>query len=250
MKRAMKLLARMYPSSWRERYGAEFDALLEDAKPSAWDAIDLLWGALKMQLTTWPPARMIVGFSILGALASVAISFALPVQYVARERVLVTPADESASVAANRLVQQSAFDRQSLASIIQECRLYPRERGRLSQDALIDIMARNIHVIAAPFPSSLYGNTANLDVQFDYQDPDVAKRVSERLIGLLMERNVHAEKSNLTLCVPDPPIVARLPKSPGSVRFACFGSLAGFLAGLLITGLIKWRTATSTPTSW
>jgi ABC-type transporter Mla subunit MlaD len=51
MKRAMKLLARLYPSSWRERYGAEFEALLEDANPSAWHAIDVLWGALKMQLT-------------------------------------------------------------------------------------------------------------------------------------------------------------------------------------------------------
>jgi len=51
MKRAMKLLARLYPSSWRERYGAEFEALLEDTNPSAWDAIDVLWGALKMQLT-------------------------------------------------------------------------------------------------------------------------------------------------------------------------------------------------------
>jgi hypothetical protein len=33
MKRTMRFLARLYPSSWRKRYGAELDALLEDATP-------------------------------------------------------------------------------------------------------------------------------------------------------------------------------------------------------------------------
>lgn len=259
MKRAMKLLARMYPLSWRERYGVEFDALLDDAKPSAWDAVDLLSGALKMQLKTWTPARMIVGFSILGTIVALAISFALPVRYVAQSRVLVTAADESAPVAANRLVQQSAFDRESLASIIQKYNLYPRDRGRLSQDALIDKTVRNIHVIAAPVASSRNAETVNVDVQFDYPDPHVAKRVNEQLIYLLMERNVHvvahtfstegpAEGSHLTFRVLDPPVVARLAKTPGSVRFACFGLLCGLFVGLLITSLIK-PTPTTIPGS-
>ena len=50
MKRIMRFLARLYPSGWRERYGAEFGALLEDATPSAHNAYDILWGAFKMQL--------------------------------------------------------------------------------------------------------------------------------------------------------------------------------------------------------
>jgi hypothetical protein len=45
MKRIMRFLVRLYPSSWRKRYGAEFDALLEDAMPTARDTFDLFWGA-------------------------------------------------------------------------------------------------------------------------------------------------------------------------------------------------------------
>jgi hypothetical protein len=44
-----------------------------------------------------------------------------------------------------------AFDREDLALIIQKCNLYFRDRGRMSQDELIDKMNRNIHVIPAPF---------------------------------------------------------------------------------------------------
>jgi hypothetical protein len=52
MKRTMRFLVWLYPSTWRKRYGAEFEALLEDATPSAQDAFDVFWGALKMQMTT------------------------------------------------------------------------------------------------------------------------------------------------------------------------------------------------------
>ena len=53
MKPALKFLARLYPPSWRKRYGTEFEVLLEDATPSVRDVFDLLCGALKMQITTW-----------------------------------------------------------------------------------------------------------------------------------------------------------------------------------------------------
>jgi len=250
MNQVMKLLARMYPSSWRERYGTEFDALLEDAKPSARGVIDLLFGVLKMQLTTWTPVKTIVGLSILGVLTSAALLFVLPAQFAARDRVLVAADGESAAVAAKSLIiDRGAFDRQSLASIIQERRLYPRDRDRLSQDVLVDKMRRNINIFALPTSSTSNTDTAAFEVQFEYSDPDVAKQVDERLIGLIMERNVQAavsRKSHWKLSVLDPPAVTQWHEGPRSVRFACFGSLVGFLAGLLVTGLAKWRTATNT----
>jgi hypothetical protein len=33
MSRLIRFIARFYPRSWRERYGAEFTALLEDVRP-------------------------------------------------------------------------------------------------------------------------------------------------------------------------------------------------------------------------
>ena len=44
MKRLIRFLARLYPTRWRERYGEEFDALLEDSLPrwrDAWDVARL-----------------------------------------------------------------------------------------------------------------------------------------------------------------------------------------------------------------
>lgn len=242
MKRVMKALVRLYPLRWRERYGAEFEALLDDREPSALDAVDVFCGALKMQMNTWTPIRIVVGFSILGALAMFAISLLQPVHSVARVRVLVMSADEPASSAANRLIQQSV-DRQTLALLIQRLGLYPRDVGRLrdpkSVDALIDKMARDIRVTAAPAASLPNGDIAGVDVQFDYPDTRVAVQVSQQLTGLLMARNLHAQKSHVTMGVLDPPAIVPLPKGAGSVQLAFFGLLGGVLVGLLATGLIK-----------
>lgn len=241
MKRALKLLARLYPSSWRERYGAEFEALLDDAKPSARDTIDVLWAALKMQLATWTPARIIVVSSILGMIVAAAVSLALPKDYALQSKVIVETGDESALPTANRVIQQSLFDRQSLASIIEECNLYPRDRGRVSEDALIDKMARNIRVAPTPVSSIRNGNIGAFDVQFNYPDPDVAQRVDAKLAGLVIAGNLYAH-SNLIFRVVDPPTPVHTPAWPGLARLGCFGLLAGFLVGFLIVDLSNLHT--------
>ncbi|MBI3208833.1 MAG: hypothetical protein HYZ37_08020 [Candidatus Solibacter usitatus] len=51
MKRLLRILVRLYPADWRRRYGLEFEALLEDARPGLGGALDILKGALIMQLT-------------------------------------------------------------------------------------------------------------------------------------------------------------------------------------------------------
>jgi hypothetical protein len=54
----MRFLVRFYPLSWRNRYGVEFDALLEDATLTVPDTFDVFWGALKMQMTPWGFGRV------------------------------------------------------------------------------------------------------------------------------------------------------------------------------------------------
>jgi hypothetical protein len=60
--RILLLLARLYPRSWKQRYGEEFEALLEDVNPRWWDALDVLKGAATMQITRW----MVVGTAFAG----------------------------------------------------------------------------------------------------------------------------------------------------------------------------------------
>jgi hypothetical protein len=46
----VNLFVRLYPRSWRERYGDELSALLEDRPPGPADALDLLLGAFDAHL--------------------------------------------------------------------------------------------------------------------------------------------------------------------------------------------------------
>lgn len=52
MKRALKFLARLYPARWRDRYGAEFDALLDDISPNFRDLGDVLGDVLRVRMTS------------------------------------------------------------------------------------------------------------------------------------------------------------------------------------------------------
>ena len=47
----MRRLVRLYPSTWRERYGDEFEALLEDVRASPSVVADVALGALRARLS-------------------------------------------------------------------------------------------------------------------------------------------------------------------------------------------------------
>jgi uncharacterized protein involved in exopolysaccharide biosynthesis len=50
MKRLVRLAVWLYPAWWRQRYGSEFEALLEDVKPGWGGLFDVLNGAVAMQM--------------------------------------------------------------------------------------------------------------------------------------------------------------------------------------------------------
>ena len=59
MRRALRLLARLYPARWRNRYAEEFDALLEEISPTFCDICNVLRGVLRARLTTSMDAYMV-----------------------------------------------------------------------------------------------------------------------------------------------------------------------------------------------
>jgi hypothetical protein len=67
VRRLIRLAFRLYPSRWKQRYGDEFHALLEDLNPRWWDALDVLKGAAAMQITRWITLGVV--FAGAGALA-------------------------------------------------------------------------------------------------------------------------------------------------------------------------------------
>lgn len=66
MKLLIRFAARLYPRSWRERYGAEFDALLDDIGADSRIAWNVLTEAIGMQAQRW---KTIGSVGLLGAAA-------------------------------------------------------------------------------------------------------------------------------------------------------------------------------------
>ena len=51
MRTLMRWAARLYPATWRNRYGAEFEALLDDISPSLGDVFDVIGDVLRVRAT-------------------------------------------------------------------------------------------------------------------------------------------------------------------------------------------------------
>jgi hypothetical protein len=80
MKSLIRSLARLYPPRWRDRYGAEFDALLKDEDSDWRSFFDVLKGALAMRLRS---IRLITAaFMISSALVAGFVSLKIPGQCV------------------------------------------------------------------------------------------------------------------------------------------------------------------------
>jgi hypothetical protein len=102
MKRLIQSFARLYPSKWRERYGSEFDALLEDTNPGARTAFNVLAGAFAMQLRI---ARKAVSITVLAAaLVSGAAWFAGQHPYISPGNNLVLRQDSNLGAMVTMLV--------------------------------------------------------------------------------------------------------------------------------------------------
>jgi hypothetical protein len=66
MKLLIRFAAKLYPRSWRERYGAEFDALLDDIGANPRIALNVLTEAIDMQVQR---SKTIGSAGLLGAAA-------------------------------------------------------------------------------------------------------------------------------------------------------------------------------------
>jgi hypothetical protein len=70
MSRVIRLAAKLYPAPWRDRYGPEFEALLDDAGITGRIAFDVLAGAIQMQMQRWWKAGIATLFAILAVFAA------------------------------------------------------------------------------------------------------------------------------------------------------------------------------------
>ena len=70
-------LVALYPAPWRNRYGEEFLALLEDHPPGVFQLIDVVWGAIDARLFPQAPEGRFRMFTRLAGLAAFCAGAAL-----------------------------------------------------------------------------------------------------------------------------------------------------------------------------
>lgn len=180
MRRWIGLLLRLYPAVWRERYGVEFDALLDEAPLRDADFLNVFQEAIKMRITTWT-AKQILLFSTLGGVVlAAAVALWLPNWYLTTAVLQV----RAGRVATLPPVAENTLSRTVLAGLIDRHGLYPDERGRMAPDDLVNLMRHDIRV--ATLPSSTRRSTA-VELQFRYPDPTRAQAVVRELSSKLQE---------------------------------------------------------------
>ena len=241
MRRWTRLAAKLYPAAWRARYGAEFEALLEEAG-SGWRVLgDVLKGAFDMQFSSWGFGRITAITGAAGLAVAALVGWLTPNLYISNAVVSVSPNGDGQKVAENlRHAQAAALSDDSLASMIQQFNLYPNER---KTQPMADVVAdmRNRRVMMAPLGghrSPSKGVWAFPAIEVRFADPDAAK--AQAVNRELTRRLIAAGLPAVEITVLDASSLPQSPAAPNRVTIVLFGLAIGTAAGLLFMGARRW----------
>ncbi len=240
----MKRLIRLYPRAWRERYGDEFEALLDDVALGWRDAANIVRGALKMHLNGGSLLKLSAVLGAVGLIVGAAASFTTEKQYISTGAVRI----ESELGAEDRVPQAvtAALSRGSLAEIVQRpsLDLYRPERARVPMEDVIETMRKAIRIVKNP--------NGTVEISFSYSDAAKAEATVRALMNRMAMTTDSAGRNRAELwkiAWPNDPLPSgqrvTLVRAPGlpekpvaSTRpfFLVVAAAAGLLAGWLL-----WR---------
>jgi hypothetical protein len=207
MKRWIAFVAVLYPRSWRDEFGEEFGALLEDVKPSWRVFRNVLGGAIRMQITegtSW--VKVVAAMAVVGAIVAGGLSYTVTPRYVSAAAISVTPQADPVRPTSPEVLHERALarvtemeseilSRFSLSAIINDpqIRLYAEERKRMPMEDIIQEMRSNIRIQARP---SQDGGMAPVvfGISFSYPDPVKAQAAVRALAAKFSEANVNQER--------------------------------------------------------
>ena len=254
MKLAVRALVWLYPSSWRKRYGREFEALLEDATPSVGDACDIAWGALKMRITKSVFARILVAGLSVGVIVATLVFVTTPKHYRSEAFFTAKPSSEITAHIVEALKGNAFFSKEFLSSLILKRNLYPSERSRMPIDAVIDEMKRNIRVYYSPTVLSGSQDVLKFVMEFEYSNPRIAHEVNEELVSQFLEAiaksasalvDSHPRTIPVSFQILDPPTLPLKPVESNLARSSAIGLFGGLLTGLVLVILTKLHRPTT-----
>ena len=206
--------ARLYPLAWRERYGEEFAAMIEDLPEgrARWTTVgDVVRGALFMRVR-----RGVMGMALMGGLAGLAmaagVSLAMPDRYVTGA--LVRVERSVGDVALTAMVKRS-LEPEKLEKLAAKYRLYGGEEAaiRIQQDVRVSYVKPRAD-----------GSRA-IRIDFEHGAPEVARQVASELTAALLQA-----ETGLTLL--DSPLLPTTPAFPNRLNILIFGCAVGLVFGL------------------
>jgi uncharacterized protein involved in exopolysaccharide biosynthesis len=237
----IRLVARLYPKGWRERYGAGFDALLEEASLSGTDMLDILRGALEMHMKTWGFRKLAVVCGLAGAILAAGVAFWMPDEYVSTAVIGVRSADGKTVL--TEQLKQHVLSRGSLVDLIRKDDLYAADRLHMPLEDVVARMRHDIRVVGIESAAGRPRKSA-VTVQYVYGDPGQAQRTTRELVARLMEANVTDHRPDtvgLTLEVLDPASLPRTRMFPNRLTITVLGIGAGLLLASLAAVAMRLR---------
>jgi LPS O-antigen subunit length determinant protein (WzzB/FepE family) len=188
---------RLYPAAWRERYGEELRALVEDSRPGWASVFDLLRGAMRMRARGLAFAKLAAVLAVGGAVAGLGISFLVTPKYesTAMGEVRLTNFKENAPGSEQRLdevleqIKSETTSRLSLSALIQDPKLdlYATERRNMPLEDVEDIMRDGMRM-SVMTPRMGAAVSVVFSVRFAYPDRNKAQAVVRAWTTQMMDR--------------------------------------------------------------
>lgn len=243
----MRLAALLYPRVWRERYSEEFDALLEDYKPSWRELADVMRGALKMQIKNGREYLKIVGaLAVTGALVASVASFLAPREYVSSAVVQMAPREVEP-------FEQVILSRTFLTLLISNSRLslYPATIRSYTMDEAVNGMRRDLRVSRVEAHGPGGATAPALSISFAYPDKAKARAVVDAIASDAVDWSARTSRLRPIwweeLWPHDPPLapvqqtqilspasIPGKPAGPNRLAFLAVGIGVGSLLGVLV----------------
>ena len=148
MKKLAQLAYRLYPRPWRDRYGVEFKAMLEDLTLSWLDVFDIFRGGLMMRITRSEGVLVTLAAGVFGAALGGIAGWKHPPRFESSGLIHVqmwSPSPWLAAGAVDRLASK-AFSSRNLQPLMEKYDLYPQERASHPLEEVARRMRQDIHL--------------------------------------------------------------------------------------------------------
>lgn len=235
MRKLLLLVSRLYPNAWRERYGSEFAALLEDLRPRWTDLFDLVKGGLAMRLRLSNlPATATIG-AFVGGITALGVTYAMPRPWRSTATVSFQTPDPARYPDTVAEFGHAAFSQDYFMEIIRKYNLYPEQRMRHPTEDVIQQAKEAARITVL--------RVGELSLSFAYPDPALSQRVTTDMADRLVEANIRNPQlltHAFRIAIVQPPSRG-VREAPNRRAIALAGVICGILVGIIATWVTRRR---------